>query len=285
LRCAVNVLSIADGKSKNEQPSALGEKIMRRLEGKVVAIAGAASGIGAGIVERLISEGASVAIGDIDYEGAKMFADTLNAKGGQAIAIELDIDHDDSVAAFVADTEKAFGGLDGFQANAMNGKYAMADTDPVTMDIEAFDAIMRTNSRGYFLCTRHAIPALLRRGGGVMLYTSSGAAHANHDVRPAYMMSKASAHALMRMVASKWGPDRIRANVIACGLIVTPKLQPTFGAEGTPQRQWALSRIAYKSRLGVPADIGAMSAHLISDDGEFITGQVISVDGGGSMRP
>lgn len=258
---------------------------MNRLEDKIVAIAGGASGIGAGIVDRLIREGASVAIGDIDYEGAKRFAQALNDKGGKAIALQLDIDHDDSVAAFVADAEKAFGGLDAFQANAMNTRYAMADTDPVSMDLEAFDAIMRTNSRGYFLCTRHAVPALLRRGGGAMLYTSSGAAHANHDVRPAYMMSKASAHALMRMVASKWGRDRIRANVIACGVIVTPKLEPTFGAENSPQREWALSRIAYKSRLGVPEDIGAMSAHLISSDGEFITGQVISVDGGGSMRP
>jgi NAD(P)-dependent dehydrogenase (short-subunit alcohol dehydrogenase family) len=258
---------------------------MHRLEGKVVAIAGGASGIGAGIVERLIQEGASVAIGDIDFEGAKRFAQELNDKGGRALAIELDIDHDDSVAAFVADTEKAFGGLDGFQANAMNTRYSIGDTDPVSMDLEAFDAIMRTNARGYFLCTRHAVPAMLRRGGGAMLYTSSGAAHANHDVRPAYMMSKASAHALMRMVASKWGRDRIRANVIACGVIVTPKLQPVFGAEGNPQRDWALSRIVYKSRLGAPSDIGAMAAHLMSSDGEFITGQVISVDGGGSMRP
>ena len=258
---------------------------MRRLEGKTIAIAGGGSGIGAGIVERLVSEGANVAIGDINLEVAEALAQSLNDKGGSALALEMDLDHDDSVAAFVADTEKAFGGLDGFQANAMNTRYGAADTDPVSMDLEAFDAILRTNSRGYFLCTRHAIPALLRRGGGAMLYTSSGAAHANHDVRPAYMMTKAASHALMRMVASKWGRDRIRANVIACGVIVTPKLEPVFGAAGNPQREWALSRIVYKSRLGVPGDIGAMSAHLFSDDGEFITGQVISVDGGGSMRP
>jgi NAD(P)-dependent dehydrogenase (short-subunit alcohol dehydrogenase family) len=258
---------------------------VRRLEGKVIAIAGGGSGIGAGIVERLVAEGASVAIGDINMDTAKALAQTLTDQGGSALALEMDLDHDDSVAAFVADTEKAFGGLDGFQANAMNTRYSAADTDPVSMDIEAFDAIVRTNTRGYFLCTRHAVPALLRRGGGTMLYTSSGAAHANHDVRPAYMMTKASAHALMRMVASKWGRDRIRANVITCGVIVTPKLEPVFGAEGNPQREWALSRIVYKSRLGRPSDIGAMSAHLFSDDGEYITGQVISVDGGGSMRP
>src|SRR5882757_2279288 len=82
---------------------------MRRLEGKVVAIAGAASGIGAGIAERLIREGAR---GAIDFEGAKVFAKSLTDKGGEAIALELDIDEEDSIAAFVAETEKTFGGLD-----------------------------------------------------------------------------------------------------------------------------------------------------------------------------
>ena len=258
---------------------------MRRLEGRAVALAGAASGIGAAIAERLSAEGASVAIGDINFEGAKQMASALNDKGGRAIAVELDIDHEDSVAAFVAETERSFGGLDAFQANALNSAYGMRDTDPVSMDVEAFDAIMKTNARGYFLCTRHAIPALLRRGGGTMLYTSSGAAHANHDIRPAYMMSKAAAHALMRMVATKWGPDGIRANVIACGLIVTPKLEQVFGQPGSPQREWAISRTMLKTRLGEPKDIAAMSAHLMSDDGAYVTGQVISVDGGGSWRP
>lgn len=257
---------------------------MRRLEGKAVAIAGAASGIGAAIAERLSQEGAMVAIGDIDLEGAKRTAASLNEKGGSAIALELDIDHDDAVAAFVAESEKAFGGLDAFQANALNAKYGGADTDPVSMDLDVYDAIMRTNARGYFLCTRHAIPALLRRGGGTMLYTSSGAAHANHDVRPAYMMTKAASHALMRMVATKWGRQKVRANVIACGLIVTPKLESIFGQPGSPQREWALSHVML-DHLGVPQDIAAMSAHLMSDDGAFITGQVISVDGGASWRP
>jgi NAD(P)-dependent dehydrogenase (short-subunit alcohol dehydrogenase family) len=255
---------------------------MRRLEGKVVAIAGAASGIGAGIVDRLVREGARVAIGDIDFKAAQTFAAEIKARGGDVLAVELNIDEEDSIAAFVAATEKAYGGLDAFQANAANFTHGLGDSDPVSMDVKVFDEVIRTNTRGYFLCTRHAIPALLRRGGGTMLYTSSGAAHANHNVRPAYMMSKASAHALMRHVAAKWGPDKNRANVIACGVIVTKKLEPIFVG---PMRDGAMARQALKARLGVVEDIGAMSAHLISDDGSFVTGQVISVDGGGSMRP
>ena len=258
---------------------------MRRLEGKAVALAGAASGIGAAIAERLTLEGAKVAIGDINLAEARKTAAALNEKGGEAIAVELDLDVESSVAAFVAEAERAFGGLDAFQANAMNSAYALKDTDPVSMELEAYDAIMRTNARGYFLCTRYAIPAILRRGGGAMLYTSSGAAHGNGNVRPAYMMSKAAAHALMRMVATKWGPEQVRANVIACGLMVTPKLEPLYGQPGSPAREASLARTMLKTRLGEPKDIAAMSAHLISDDGAFITGQVISVDGGASWRP
>jgi len=115
-----------------------------------------------------------------------------------------------------------------------------------------------------------------------MVYTSSGAAHAADKVRPAYSMSKAAIHALMRHVAMRWGGDHIRANVIAPGVIITPKLEPIFVGE---LRQWAERRLALKTRLGREEDIGAMVAHLISDDGAFITGQVLSVDGGSSMRP
>jgi len=255
---------------------------MRRLENKVIAIAGGAGGIGAGVVRRLVREGARVAIGDFDLPAAKALAASLVKDGGDVIALEVNIDYDDSIASFVAATEKHFGGLDAFHANAANFSHGNADTDPVEMPIEVYDDVMRTNAKGFFLCTRHAIPALLRRGGGSMVYTSSGAAHAADKVRPAYSMSKAAIHALMRHVAMRWGGDHIRANVIAPGVIITPKLEPIFVGE---LRQWAERRLALKTRLGREEDIGAMVAHLISDDGAFITGQVLSVDGGSSMRP
>jgi NAD(P)-dependent dehydrogenase (short-subunit alcohol dehydrogenase family) len=150
------------------------------------------------------------------------------------------------------------------------------------MSMVVYDDIMRTNARGFFLCTRHAIPALLRRGGGTMLYTSSGSATVPDRIRPAYSMSKSAIHALMRHVAVRWGGNNIRANVIAPGVIITPKLEAYFVGE---MRKWAENRIALKTRLGKEDDIGAMVAHLVSDDGAYITGQVISVDGGSSMRP
>lgn len=253
---------------------------MRRLENKVVAIAGGASGIGAGVVRRLVREGARVAIGDIDFPAAQALATALIQDGGNVVPLTLNLDEEDSVAAFVAATERHFGGLDAFHANAANFSHGNADTDPVEMALAVYDDIMRTNARGFFLCTRYAIPALLRRGGGSMVYTSSGAAHAPDKVRPVYSMSKAAIHALMRHVAVRWGGDNIRANVIAPGVIITPKLEPM-----AELKKWSLNRLAIKTRLGREEDIGAMVAHLVSDDGAFITGQVISVDGGSTMRP
>jgi NAD(P)-dependent dehydrogenase (short-subunit alcohol dehydrogenase family) len=139
---------------------------------------------------------------------------------------------------------------------------------------------MRVNARGFFLCTRHAVPAMLARGGGSMLYTSSGAAFMGEQVRVAYAMSKVAAHALMRHIANRFGPSGIRANVIAPGVIAHPRFDAMISAELAEQMK---AQVAMR-RLGRPTDIAAMSALLMSDEGSYITGQVISVDGGISMR-
>jgi NAD(P)-dependent dehydrogenase (short-subunit alcohol dehydrogenase family) len=149
------------------------------------------------------------------------------------------------------------------------------------MEIAVYDHIIHYNQRGFFLCTRYAVPELVKRGGGAMLYTSSGAAHAGEPVRPAYAMAKSALHALARHVASHWGKDGIRANVIAPGVVLHPKLE---AAAGPQLAEWAIQQVK-GTRLGVPLDIAAMAALLLSDEGGFITGQVISVDGGSTMRP
>lgn len=255
---------------------------MQRLAGKVVAIAGGASGIGAGVARRVAQEGAKVMIGDLDSPRASELADEINREGGDALAADLDIDDDGSVTAFVRATVDRFGGLDTFLANAANFAHGAADTDPVDIKLDVYDDIMRTNARGHLLCTRHAIPELLRRGGGAMLYTSSGAAHVPDRVRVAYSMSKSAVHALMRHVAFRWGPDNIRSNVIAPGVTMTPKLEEQFGANSEMRKLW-LQR-AVLPRVGEISDVASLVAHLASDDGSYISGQVISVDGGRSMR-
>jgi NAD(P)-dependent dehydrogenase (short-subunit alcohol dehydrogenase family) len=146
------------------------------------------------------------------------------------------------------------------------------------MDI--YDDVMRVNARGFLLCTRYVVPEMLARGGGSIVYTSSGAAHQPETVRVAYAMSKAAGHALMRHVAARFGPDGIRANVISPGLVAHKRFWEVMPAEVAD----AMKANIPIGRLGAPEDIAAMGALLMSDEGSFITGQVISVDGGGTMR-
>jgi NAD(P)-dependent dehydrogenase (short-subunit alcohol dehydrogenase family) len=251
-----------------------------RLTGKVIAIGGAGA-IGGAVAMRIASEGGAVAIGDMDGANAKAVAEQITASGGKAFGMTVEIGDDASVGAFVAAAVKTFGGLDGFHANAANFVHGNADTDALDVSLEVFDDIMRVNARGFLLCTRHAIPEIIKRGGGTMLYTSSGAAYAPGDVRPAYTMSKNAVHGLMRHVAARWGRDRIRANVIAPGVIMHEKLERLLDDNFF---KWANSRTAVKGRLGKVEDIASMAALLFSDEGAYITGQVISIDGGSTMR-
>lgn len=253
---------------------------MRRLEGKVIIVAGGAGGIGAELSRRYAAEGASVLIGDKDLAGAQTVVETILGAGGMAAAEPLDMTEDESVARLTARCEERFGGVDGMHANAASFKFGQADTDAVAIELEVYEHVMRANAGGYLYCARHAVPAMLRRGGGTVLFTSSGAAHVPDAVRVAYSMSKAAVHALMRHVVVRWGREGIRANVIAPGVVMHERLEKN----ASQLREWALKRV-HMNRLGEPSDIAAMAAMLMSEEGRYVTGQVISIDGGSSMRP
>jgi NAD(P)-dependent dehydrogenase (short-subunit alcohol dehydrogenase family) len=254
---------------------------MNRLKGKVIAIAGGAGGIGSELSRRFAREGAAVVVGDINLPAAEALVAEIAAEGGQAVAQHVDIGNEADVNGLVARAVETFGGLDGFHANAADFRRALEDTDAVSIELAAYDHCIHYNQRGFLLCTRAAIPALLNRGGGAILYTSSGSAHAGEPVRPSYAMAKSAIHALMRHVASRWGREGIRANVIAPGVVMHPTLE---AATGPQFAEWAMQGVK-GTRLGRPEDIAAMAALLLSDEGGFVTGQVISVDGGGTIRP
>ena len=250
-----------------------------RLNDKVIAVAGGAGRIGSGLVARYAAEGASVMVGDLNLDEALEVAEQIRAAGGKASAVAVDLAQDESVAAFVKRCEEEFGGIDGFHANAAYFARSQNDVDIVEIELGLFDDIMHVNARGHALCARHAVPALLRRGGGVVLFTSSSAAYVPDRGRVAYSMSKAAIHALMRHVAVRWGHEGVRANVIAPGVI----MHPTLEAKSPQLREWAMQRVAL-NYLGDASDIAATAALLMSEEGRYITGQVLTIDGGSSMR-
>lgn len=255
---------------------------MRGLEGKVAVVAGGAGGIGTATSRRLGEEGVSVVVGDLNAEAAREVAATITAAGGTAVGVGVDISDEVMVQAMVALAVDTYGGLDILHANAADLSAATLgrDTNALDIELDAFDRTMAVNLRGHLLCTRAALPHLLERGGGALIYTSSGAAFMGEPQRPSYAMAKSGINALVRHVASKWGRKHIRANAVAPGLVLTEGPRSVLSEEfmtmalrGT--RSW---------RLGEPEDIAAMVAFLASSDGEWINGQVLSVDGGASLR-
>lgn len=251
---------------------------MRGLKGKVGVIAGGARGIGAATAERLCAEGAKVIIGDIMGDMAVETAKNIEKSGGIVIGTYLDGTDAQSQKDIVARAVKEFGGLDFFHSNLAGG--TVGDDDALGITEEVFDKSVAINTKSHLLATQAAIPAMLERGGGAMIYTSSGSASAGAPVQPAYAMTKTAIHALARHVAAKWGPSGIRANVICPGLIMTEAVAIYLDDE----RLAGIQAETPSHRLGQPKDIAAAVAFLASDDGEFVNGQAWHVNGGKQMR-
>ena len=256
---------------------------MRGLEGKVAVVAGGGSGIGAATAARLAEEGTAVVVGDLVGDNAEGVAAGIRAAGGRAVAAQFDIAVDESVAALTDTAVREFGGLDLMHANAadLSESGILQDSDALAVDLGVFDRTIAVNLRGHLLCTRHSIPLMLARGGGDIVYTSSAAGHVGEPERPSYGISKSGLNALMRHVSSRWGREGVRANCVAPGVVLTKTIRDH---SDQAFRDFALS-LGRSARLGEPQDIAAAVAFLMSDDAGWITGQVISVDGGSTVRP
>ncbi len=252
---------------------------MTACNGKVAIVAGG-GGIGGVTAHRLAASGVAVVIGDRDGAHAEAIASTIVAQGGRAFGQACDISDEADANALVDAAVSRYGGLDMMHVNAADLQVIFQDSNAVDVDLEVFDRTLAVNLRGHLLCTRAAIPRMLERGGGAIVYTSSSAAFIGEAERPCYAMAKAGIHALMRHVASRWGKAGIRANVVAPGLVLTENNLKTMPEEF---KVLALKNTR-STRIGKPQDIAAMACLLLSEDGAWINGQVISVDGGATMR-
>ncbi|WP_226016521.1 SDR family NAD(P)-dependent oxidoreductase [Novosphingobium sp. FKTRR1] len=253
-----------------------------RLAGKALIVVGAGTGIGAATVERLCGEGARVCVADIDLAAAQAVAARMADAGYQAFAVPVDIADEASVnGAFAAAVER-LGRLDGAHINAADMRTIFADSDALGIDLAVFDRTIAVNLRGHLLCTRAALPHLLAAGGGALVYTSSAAGDAGEPERPAYAMAKSGLNALMRHVASRWGKEGITANAVAPGFVMTPELI----AGGQVPPDWIAQCIAQtrSTRLGKVEDIAGVVAMLLSEDGRWINGQVLHINGGTLMH-
>jgi NAD(P)-dependent dehydrogenase (short-subunit alcohol dehydrogenase family) len=255
---------------------------MRGLGGRRVLVAGGATGIGAASARRLAAEGARVAVGDLNADGARRVVKEIEDDGGTAFAFGYDQGDEDSCARLVLAATEALGGLDGLHANAadLSPETVGRDRQLLKMDVAVWERTLRVNLVGYAVLIREVLPHLLQAGGGSIVCTSSAADRLGQLSQPAYAASKAGIDALVRHVASKWGPERIRANAVAPGIVLS---EAALAAQ-TPASLESLRAGTRADRLGAPEDVAGAVAYLMSDDGAWVTGQVWGVDGGLVLR-
>lgn len=253
-----------------------------RLRDKAIIVIGAGTGIGAATARRLAVEGARVCVADINFPAAETVAAGITESGGEAFAVPIDITDRDSVDSAIATCVDRLGGLDGAHINAADLRVIFQDSDALDVDLAVFERTLNVNLRGHLFCTRAVLPHLLARGGGAIVYTSSEAAHQGEPTRPSYAVSKSGVNALMRHVASRWGREGITANCVAPGFVITAEMEA--GGQVPPDFiEYCQSRTPNR-RLGRSEDIAGVVAMLLSDDGQWINGQVLSINGGSSMH-
>ncbi len=254
---------------------------MKRLDGKIAIVTGAAAGIGRATARRVAAEGARTVVADLDDAGAKQVADEIVAAGGEATAVQADLGDVDEVRAMVETAVTRYGGLDVLHNNAAATRLAATADLPVSAaDPGVWDETMRVNLRGAMVAIQAAAPHMIARGGGSVINTTSGAGLTGDLRNPAYGASKAALVSLTRYAATEFGKQGIRCNAISPGFIVIPEKTGRDAVNAT------MLRHALTPRLGRPEDVAALVVFLASDESAFITGQNICVDGGmGAHQP
>jgi NAD(P)-dependent dehydrogenase (short-subunit alcohol dehydrogenase family) len=254
---------------------------LRGLADKIVIVVGGATGLGAATATRLGAEGSHVVIGDIAEEAAQHTAQRIIAAGGKATAVGFDLADPESVSDLIRAGEAAYGGVDALFNVGADMSTLRADSDVVDIDLDVWDRVMAVNLRGYVAAMKHAIPKLLDRGGGAIVNMSSAAAFQGEPTRPAYATAKAGIGALTRHVASRWGKDGIRCNAVAPGFTATDAIR---SVPQWPELEASALRRIRGTRVGQPDDVASLVAFLLSEEGAWINGQVINIDGGTVLR-
>ena len=246
---------------------------MNALEGRRALVTGAGIGIGQGIALELARQGAAVAVHYYadSVAGGRETVAAIEANGGTALSIEADLT---DVAACRRAVDEAAAGLGGLDVLINNAGVTVETPFQETTEAH-YNLMFDLNVRGYFFCAQQALPHMLARGGGSIVNISSVHGYGGYASHVAYAGTKGAVNALTRTLAIELAPQRIRVNTIGPGLIEVPRYfdNPAYTTEkGARQVPWG--------RVGRPKDIGQVAAFLASDAADFVTGQVIYVDGG-----
>lgn len=245
-----------------------------KLQDKVALITGAGAGIGEATAKLFVAEGAKVIVADRNIEQALAVAQAL---GSKAFAVQADVSDAAQVQAMVEKAVAHFGGIDILVNNAGFGTLGTV----VTVDEQTWDEVINVNLKGVFLCSKYAIPEIIRRGGGAVVNLASTISVVGIKDRAAYVAAKGGVAALTRAMALDHALEGVRVNSVAPGVIASSYYDKIFETVPDPVAfKKGLEARSPLNKMGEPIDIANVILFLASQDSSFATGAMFTVDGG-----
>lgn len=250
-----------------------------RFAGKVAVVTGAGQGIGETYARRLAAEGAAVVVAEINEAQGQAVADAINADGGQALFVHVDVSDPASCEAMAKAACDAFGGIDYLVNNA--AIFAGMRYEPLmSVDVDYYMRFMAVNLHGALFVSRACVPSMIERGGGAIVNQSSTAAYMSGSAGAYYGISKLGTNGLTMALSAELGPKGIRVNGVAPGPTLTDAMRQV-----DPKIIEGIVGTMPLGRLGSTDEQADAVLFLLSDAAAFITGQTLCVDGGMIRKP
>jgi len=252
---------------------------MALLENKIGLVTGAGGGIGRAIAQAFAREGAKVLVADFNAETGQETVDFIKAAGGEAVLAVADVSDEEAVKGMVNAAVEAFGGLD----IACNSAALSRGAGPIhQFERKVFDDTLTMCLTNTWLCMKYELEVMLAAGKGSIVNISSNSSLKGQPFNTAYAAAKSGVNILTKSSAAEYGAQGIRINAVSPGVIRTPGVERYF--EEQPKIAEGLKKSAVMGRIGEPEEIAEAVVFLCSDRASFITGQLLSVDGGGAVR-
>jgi len=250
-----------------------------RLESKAALITGGTRGIGRAIAMKLSSEGARVAVIGRSEESGEEVAGAIEAKGGRCLPLSADVTDYDSVSAAVREAHETFGSLDILVNNAGIG----ASEYFVKTDQDLWDRLIGVNYKGFLVSSHVTIPYMMAQEHGVIVSLGSDAGRVGTSGEVLYSGTKAAVMASSKALARELARYNIRVNCVSPGPVDTELLAGLHGGEKGRKVQEAVTKMIPMKRIGQPEDVADVVCFFCTDEARYLTGQVLSVDGGLTM--